>query len=319
MNKLLLFTKFLNSKTLFGFVIFIFVFKVLFFIVFVNFPNSIFFANITKSTLVNMLNQSRHSVGVGMLSQNSLLDKAAEMKANDMIENKYFSHISPAGTTPWFWFLQAGYNYKYAGENLAIGFYDSKGVFQAWMDSSAHKENILNSDYTEVGTAVLPGYGENNAIVVVQLFGSPNKNNIAVSNIQEVKEVKIEVKIEEKVVETEEVKSVNSKNSENLNTNKRVLSSSDFIEIDRKTAVNNFYYRFLNFAIYSYETLLQYVIYGLISIIVVLLTYILSFNFNKQINSGLVLRSLILILVLTSSLLINKDLIISFLPNQMII
>lgn len=315
MNKLLLFTKFLNSKTLFGFVIFIFVFKVLFFIVFVNFPNSIFFANITKSTLVNMLNQSRHSVGVGMLSQNSLLDKAAEMKANDMIENKYFSHISPTGTTPWFWFLQAGYNYKYAGENLAIGFYDSKGVFQAWMDSSTHKENMLNSDYTEVGTAVLSGYGENNAIVVVQLFGSPNKNNIAVVNTQEVKEVKTEEKIEE----TEEVESVNFENSENLNTTKRVLSSSDFIEIDRKTAVNNFYYRFLNFAIYSYETLLQYVIYGLISIIVVLLTYILSFNFNKQINSGLVLRSLILILVLTSSLLINKDLIISFLPNQMII
>jgi len=315
MNKLSLFTKFLNSKALFGFIIFIFVFKVLFFLTFINFSNSIFFANITKSTLVNMLNQSRHSVGVGMLSQNSLLDKAAEMKANDMIENKYFSHISPTGTTPWFWFLQAGYNYKYAGENLAIGFYDSKGVFQAWMDSSTHKENMLNSDYTEVGTAVLSGYGENNAIVVVQLFGSPNKNNIAVVNTQEVKEVKIE----EKVVETEEVKSINSENSENLNTTKRVLSSSDFIEIDRKNAVNNFYYRFLNFAIYSYETLLQYVIYGLISIIVVLLTYILSFNFNKQINSGLVLRSLILILVLTSSLLINKDLIISFLPNQMII
>jgi hypothetical protein len=309
MDKSLFFTKFLNSKTLLGFVIFIFVFKVLMSLIFVSFPENIFFADITKSSLVNMLNQTRYSLGIDSLTENELLDEAAQLKAQDMIQNGYFNHISPSGVTPWYWFAKAGYNYKNAGENLAIGFYDSKGVFQAWMNSSTHKENMLSSAYTEVGTAILTGYGENNAIVVVQLFGSPNK-------IQKAPVVKVEEKTEIKENKQEEVVMQTEKPEENY---QRVLSSTDFIEIDKKTAVDNFYYRFLNFAIYSYDTLLQYVIYGLLGVIIMMMAYILSFNFNKQINNGLVLRSLILVGILCLSVLINKDLIISVLPGQMII
>lgn len=301
-------TSFIKSKALLGAILAIFVLKISMSLLFISFPGNIFFADITKSTLLNMLNQTRNSMGINALSENNLLDQAAQLKAQDMVENEYFNHISPTGTTPWYWFLKAGYNYKYAGENLAIGFYDSKEVFDAWMNSATHKKNMLNSAYTEVGTAVLSGFGQNNAIVVVQLFGAPNKAKVSANNTTEPKpEIKEEVVTEKETATKTEIQT------------EKVLSSTDFIQADKNTGVNDMYHRFLNFVIYSHDIFLQYIIYGLLAIIIMMMTYILSFNFNKQINSGLVLRSLILIGILISAALINTDLIMSIIPNQIII
>ena len=92
----------------------------------INIPQNIFFADITKSALENFVNQTRQSVGLQPLTENTALDQAAQIKAENMVQDNYFEHTSPSGITPWAWFVQAGYNYKYAGENLAIGFFDSK-------------------------------------------------------------------------------------------------------------------------------------------------------------------------------------------------
>jgi uncharacterized protein YkwD len=319
---------FLKSRVLLGFVIFVFVLKVSTSLVFVNFPNNIFFADITKSTLVNLLNQSRQSFGLNSLTESQKLDQAAQLKAEDMVKNGYFSHTSPAGTTPWHWFSQAGYNYKYAGENLAIGFYDSKEVYTAWLNSPSHKENMVNPNYTEVGTAVLGGFGNNNAIVVVQLFGSqktikPATTNSIVNNTKTTA-TNPAVNTAPATEPKNEVVNTNTQNKETTpsqteTVGEKVLSSSVTLEADKKNTVNDFYSRFLNFALYSYDTFLQYIIYALLIILSGTFTYILSFNFNKEVNNGLVLRSLVLIAILFSSALINKDLIISILPHQIII
>jgi len=42
----------------------------------------------------------------------------------------YFEHISPQGLSPWFWFRNRATNYRYAGENLAIGFCRFRGSQQ---------------------------------------------------------------------------------------------------------------------------------------------------------------------------------------------
>ena len=55
-----------------------------------------------------------------MLAKSDMLQEAAEKKAQDMIENNYFAHTSPQGKTPWHWVEESGYDYRYAGENLAI-------------------------------------------------------------------------------------------------------------------------------------------------------------------------------------------------------
>jgi len=162
---------FLQSKILFYFAILVFIVKIAVIGPSVNFPKNIFFADITKNALINFVNQGRIDMGLPPLVKNQKLDRAAELKAQDMLQKGYFSHQSPEGVTPWFWFKKAGYNYKYAGENLAVGFVDSKEVYNAWYDSISHRQNILGSNYNEIGTAVLSGFGDNKTAIVVQFFG----------------------------------------------------------------------------------------------------------------------------------------------------
>lgn len=138
-----------------------------------SFPNNPFYADITRTALVDLANAERAKQNLPALSENPLLTKAAYMKAFDMAQNNYFNHISPNGVNPWHWFTQAGYDYKYAGENLAIGFIDSKEVQKAWIASPTHKANIVNGKYEEIGIAVLKANFQGNpATIVVQMFGA---------------------------------------------------------------------------------------------------------------------------------------------------
>ncbi len=128
------------------------------------------------SVLVNLTNRDRTNSKVPELKINPLLEKAAELKANDMATKGYFAHNTPDGKTPWYWLEQAGYQYLYAGENLAVNFLDSEEVQNAWMNSPTHKSNIINPKFTEIGIATSTGfYKGREAIFVVQMFGAPAK------------------------------------------------------------------------------------------------------------------------------------------------
>ena len=117
-------------------------------------------AAVLPAVLTMLTNQERESQQLSTLTVSPLLNKAAEMKAQDMASKGYFAHVSPEGKTPWYWLLQVGYDYVYAGENLAVDFSDSKDVTNAWMESPTHKENIVKENYTEVGTGVARGIFE---------------------------------------------------------------------------------------------------------------------------------------------------------------
>ena len=149
--------KFLQSEILPWFVVCLLVVKIVSIGIF-NIPKSVFFADITRADLVNLLNQKRGEARLGALTEDSKLNQAALLKAQDMVRGNYFAHQSPVGVTPWFWFRKVGYNYKYAGENLAVGFINSDDVFGAWYNSPSHKENLLNPNYRQIGTAVLYGF-----------------------------------------------------------------------------------------------------------------------------------------------------------------
>lgn len=128
------------------------------------------------SVLVKLTNQERVAANVAELTVNPLLEKAAQMKADDMAAKGYFAHNTPDGNTPWYWFEQAGYKYKYAGENLAVNFTNSEDVETAWVNSRGHFLNIINPKYTEIGIATSTGiYKGREAVFVVQMFGAPAK------------------------------------------------------------------------------------------------------------------------------------------------
>lgn len=131
--------------------------------------------NINQTDLLTYTNQNRLSNGLPALSVSSQLNTAAQNKANHMIANNYWAHIAPDGTTPWYFFDQAGYTYLVAGENLAYGFDTSQGVVNGWMASPSHRDNILLPDYEEVGFGIANGdnYQGNENTVVVAMYGDP--------------------------------------------------------------------------------------------------------------------------------------------------
>jgi uncharacterized protein YkwD len=135
-----------------------------------------FAADITPHNVITEVNQERVSAGLLPLTENSDLDHAATLKAKDMINRHYFEHFA-FGLTPWDFMLWSGYDYLYAGENLAMDFQTTEGMMNAWINSPTHRDNILNSDYTEMGVGVVKGdYTENGkthqTIMVSNMFGT---------------------------------------------------------------------------------------------------------------------------------------------------
>lgn len=136
-----------------------------------------------SSKAIALVNVAREKVGLTPLKQNPTLDAAALAKANDMFEHDYFAHVSPTGRTPWYWFQQAGYDYRSAGENLAINYDDPEEQQKAWMNSSTHRANILNQNFQEIGMASKKGKIDGQeAFLTVQLFGTPRVAVVAKSD-----------------------------------------------------------------------------------------------------------------------------------------
>ncbi len=168
------FPLFLKEKFLNLYLILLLILKIFTIPLIFSISKTVFFADIHKPTLINFLNFERKIRGLPPLSENPLLNQSAYLKAKDILEKDYFSHFSPEGISPWYWFKLTGYEYQFAGENLAIGFLDSKEVHEAWMSSPSHRQNILNPNYKEIGIAVLKGeFNGSEVYVVVQHFGSP--------------------------------------------------------------------------------------------------------------------------------------------------
>lgn len=143
-------------------------------------------SNMSIADLLSATNASRAENGLAPLTLDDTLNTSAQLKANDMVEKDYWSHVSPDGTQPWYWYDQAGYKYSAAGENLAFGFSNGQEVETAWMNSPAHRENVLGN-YENVGfgianSASFQGY-ENT--VVVAHYGTKRAETTTAISLQE--------------------------------------------------------------------------------------------------------------------------------------
>lgn len=118
-------------------------------------------SEISPENIVNVVNQERISNGLNPVKINSQLQNAAIAKSQDMIAKNYFDHYA-FGQTPWMFIIRAGYDYSVAGENLAKGYSTSEGVVSAWMNSPAHRANILNPSFQEIGVGVVKGISSGN-------------------------------------------------------------------------------------------------------------------------------------------------------------
>lgn len=131
-------------------------------------------SNIQTAELLAATNVEREKVGAGDLQISAPLSDAAFLKAQNMFSEQYWAHVSPSGVQPWKWFGDVGYNYSYAGENLAKNYPTADATVTAWMNSATHRENLLKNQYVDVGFAVVSGTlnGEQTTLVVA-LYGAP--------------------------------------------------------------------------------------------------------------------------------------------------
>ena len=133
-------------------------------------------------------NNERAREGMSDLQINEKLSQAAFLKAQNMFSEQYWAHVSPSGIQPWKWFGDVGYNYSVAGENLAKNYPSAQATVDAWMQSPAHRENILNKEYTDIGFAVVDGELEGrNTTLVVALYGAP----VTVAAVESVSERRV--------------------------------------------------------------------------------------------------------------------------------
>lgn len=127
-----------------------------------------------RREMLASVNAARKKAGLRILTSNSLLDKAAQRHAEDMLARGYFAHKSPAGKTVRERARSAGYQWHSIGENIAYGQTSVGEVMETWLNSPGHRKNILTPDFAELGVGIAMGLGTDGKYQVywVQNFGS---------------------------------------------------------------------------------------------------------------------------------------------------
>ena len=101
--------------------------------------------------VLSLVNQERVRNGLGKLSWGDTCADAAETRAKELVQ--LYSHTRPDGT-PWSTACDNPDNNteQVEGENLVVGSsaVSPETTVAAWMNSEAHRANILNPDYTKL-------------------------------------------------------------------------------------------------------------------------------------------------------------------------
>ena len=120
-----------------------------------------------EKEVFNLINAKRTLNGLEVLKIDDEVQNVARIKAQDMVDNNYFSHTSPIYGSPFDMLKSFRISYKTAGENIAGNSQNTSAV-EAWMNSSGHRANILNKNfnYTGIGVVKSAKYGK----IFVQMF-----------------------------------------------------------------------------------------------------------------------------------------------------
>jgi uncharacterized protein YkwD len=107
--------------------------------------------------LYKLLNEKRQEQGLKKLRRGKKIEVAARRHSRDMVENNFFSHVGQDGENLADRLRKARVKgWKSAGENLA-GAGSVEVAFDLWLASPAHRNNMLRSNYTNVGIDVTEG------------------------------------------------------------------------------------------------------------------------------------------------------------------
>ncbi|MEW5785434.1 MAG: CAP domain-containing protein [Bacillota bacterium] len=126
--------------------------------------------NAQEKLLLELVNGERARRGLAPLRVTAQLTQLARLKSQDMINNHYFGHQSPVYGSSGDMLRSAGISFSMAAENIGVGG-NVRTIFNAFMDSSGHRNKIVDSRYTQTGIGII--YKQGRGYLVTQLFVKP--------------------------------------------------------------------------------------------------------------------------------------------------
>jgi uncharacterized protein YkwD len=134
-------------------------------------------ASAVADEMIDRTNAARRAAGLPGLARSVNLMQAAQLQADQMVKAGRMEHDLPGQPYPTLKSRLAAvqYDMRAAGENIAEGQRGAAEAIGTWMDSPAHRANILSKDYTELGTAVAAA--RNGRLYFVQVFGRPARTS----------------------------------------------------------------------------------------------------------------------------------------------
>jgi uncharacterized protein YkwD len=126
-----------------------------------------------QAEIVELTNAARATAGCGPLTLNPLLNQAADGHSEDMAARNFFDHLSPEGADPGDRIAATGYRPRGWAENIAAGYPNADAVVAGWMNSTGHRENIVNCGYTEIGVGYATNPSTGDGPYWTQVFAIP--------------------------------------------------------------------------------------------------------------------------------------------------
>ena len=132
-----------------------------------------------EKEILRLTNIERQKHGLKKLQMDNRLAYSARYHANDMAINDYFEHDSYYRDSNnslkkvcgIFDRISAFANDDHTAENISAGRSTAKATVDSWMNSTGHRKNILNKDYTKLGVGYYSSDDSEYKTYYVQNFG----------------------------------------------------------------------------------------------------------------------------------------------------
>ncbi|MEI5906043.1 CAP domain-containing protein [Bacillus spongiae] len=117
-----------------------------------------------EAQIFDITNSIRNIYGISSLEGDENVSMVAKKHSQDMFQGEYVDHVSPTFGTLSERLKTEGVLFDLAGENIATGYIDGADTVQVWLNSSVHREEILEEKYTHLGIGVYKKYYSQNFI-----------------------------------------------------------------------------------------------------------------------------------------------------------
>ena len=104
---------------------------------------------------VRYANRHRQERKCPVLVWDDQIAQVAEKHSAEMARYNYLSHINRAGKSPFDRLAAGGVKFTRAAENIAQGQRTGREVFNGWLTSPGHRQNIEECRYTHHGVAMV--------------------------------------------------------------------------------------------------------------------------------------------------------------------